>query len=151
MVVAGGLHRAADDRPQQGPGVHGDAVPVVAVVPHRAVGVVHVLHHLAPARGVDHLQAPADRQQRDAAVEADPGHGEVEGVLLRVDVVERRVLGLARPAAREVPTTGQQDTVGDLEAYGDLRVVGHALRGVGVDDERLTAGGPDRLDEVARG
>ena len=68
----------------------------------RAQGLGQVLDQVTTARDVDDLGAPADREQRDAVLDRDPGQGEVERVLRLVDVVLRVVRLLTRPVGCEI-------------------------------------------------
>ncbi len=85
------------------------------------MGLRHVLLEVAAEGHVDQLPAAAHGQQRYAGVEGPPGDGEVEGVLLVVDVVDRGIGDLlAVQRGRDVAPARQQDAVGEGQAPPDL-------------------------------
>ena len=66
------------------------------------------------------LHAAADRERRHTALDDDACQGEVERVLLDVDVVVGLMHGIAGPDWRDVTATGQQNAVGKGHTLGDL-------------------------------
>ena len=109
-----------------------------------------VLDQVTPEGDIHDLVAAAHRQQRHACIEREPGHSEVEGILLLVDVVQRVVRLLTRPVRRQVTAPGQQDRVGEPESFGDLRHVDPAVGRGRMDHHRFAAGGVHPLDQRAR-
>lgn len=145
VVVAGDRRSGADHARQQRVRRHLDRLDDVAV---RAFP--QVLDQVSPARDVDHLVATAHGEQREARGERVAGHREIEGVLLLVDVVLRRVRALPGPVRGQVAAAGQEHAVGVPEALGDLVGVDPGTGRDRVDDEGLAAGGVHGVEEGAR-
>jgi hypothetical protein len=147
MVIAGDGSTAADYFTQRRGLVYFKIMKAVSVV---ADCVVHVLNKITTERDIDELGAPADRQQREMIIKCSARKGNIKCILFFIDSVLARVRLLAGPPSCDIPTAGQQHTVGKPDPL--LRSVDVNLQGwrVRMNAQRLSTGREDRLDQGLR-
>ena len=74
--------------------------------------LVDVLHQRAAERDVEHLVAAADGEQREAELDRRPGHGQVERIVVGIDLADPGVdLRRAVAVRVDVGSAGQADPV----------------------------------------
>ena len=87
------------------------------------MGIRHVLLEVSAEGDVDQLPTTTHGEERNPRVERPAGDGEIEGVLLVVDVVDAGVSDLvAVQRGREVSPAGQQDAVGERRGGAPISV-----------------------------
>ena len=118
------------------------------VVHHMPVVLRHVRDQGATEQRVDHVQAATHGQHGNPVVERIGGKAEISLVLHRIHVVHRLIDRCPVSRRMHIAAARQEDPA---EA-GQSRLPVQGIRGVpGQEGDRVTASGPHRFQECARG